>query len=275
VSIIGIVFGDQAARGFVATQLTGTVGPDAARMAQNVVARSRLDVAGLLPTIMGVVALLIGATTVFTQMQTSLNRIWGVVAQPRRSAVILLLKTRLLALTVVLATGVILLATLVGQIALRWLIMYAENWVPVTPVLLHVVETAISAAAFTVLFALIFKILPDVEIAWSDVWTGAATTALLFVVGQSLIAAYLVVTATGSTYGAAGSLVLLLFWVYYSALMLYFGAALTKAHALASGRPIVPRPTAVLVKEEMVAREVTATATKDQEGTARVTREAP
>lgn len=252
VSIVGAVFGDDAAQGLVAAQLTGVIGAEAAGVAQDVVARSRPDAAGLVPTVMGIGALVLGATTLFAQMQTSLNRIWGVVARPRRSAFVLLVKTRLLSLAVVLSAGVILLASLLAQIVLRWMVASAEGWVPVVPVLLRTAEMALSAAAFTVLFAVIFKILPDAQVAWRDAWVGGATTALLSVLGQSSIAAYLVVTAPASAYGAAGSLVLLLLWVYYSALILYFGAALTKVHALAAGRPVVPRPTAALLREEVV-----------------------
>jgi membrane protein len=147
---------------------------------------------------------------------------------------------------------VILLVSLIGQVALRWLSAHADGWVPVAPALLRMVEIALSMSAFTVLFAVVFKVLPDAEIAWPDVWAGAAATALLFALGQSSIAAYLAVTATASAYGAAGSLVLLLLWVYYSALILYFGAALTKVRAVAAGRRVVPRPTAVLVREEII-----------------------
>jgi membrane protein len=255
VSIVGAVFGDDAARGIVAARLRDIVGAEAALAAQDVVARSRPEVAGLIPTVMGVGALLLGATTVFAQMQASLNRFWGVAARPQKSAIASFVKTRLVSLTVVAALGGILLASLVGHVAVGWLVAYAEGWGPLAPLPLRVLETALSVVAFTVLFAVVFKVLPDAEVAWQDVRAGAFATALLFTLGQSSIAAYLVATATASAYGAAGSLVLLLLWVYYSALIVYFGAALTKAHALAAGRPVVPRPTAVLVREELIVDE--------------------
>lgn len=252
VSIAGIVFGEDAAQGLVAARLSGVVGPDVAELAQQAVARSRPDVAGLVPTLTGLAALALGATTVFAQMQTSLNRIWGVAAKPQRSGVAAFVKNRIVSLTIVLAIGIILLGSLVATIVLRSLVAHAEGWVAVSPILVGTLEAFVSVVVFTLLFAVIFKVLPDVAVGWQDVWVGAAATGALFVVGKSLIAAYLAVTAPASAYGAAGSLVLLLLWVYYSALILYFGAAVTKARVLASGRAVVPRPTAVLVREELL-----------------------
>jgi membrane protein len=124
--------------------------------------------------------------------------------------------------------------------------------VPVPPLVLSLVELGVSVVVITVLFAVIFKVLPDAVIDWRDVWVGALSTAALFITGRYLIAAYLAYTAPASTYGAAASLVLVLLWVYYSSLILFFGAALTKARVLASGRPVVPRPLAVRVREEIV-----------------------
>ena len=129
------------------------------------------------------------------------------------------------------------------------------------PLLLSGVESLISIAIITVLFAVIFKVLPDAMIGWHDAWIGAGTTAVLFILGRYLIASYLTYAAPASTFGAAGSLVLLLLWVYYSSLILFFGAALTKARVIASGRAVVPRAMAVRVKEEIV---------EDPEGPSRV-----
>ncbi|HQZ38093.1 MAG TPA: YihY/virulence factor BrkB family protein [Vicinamibacterales bacterium] len=256
VSIAGAVFGDDAARGLVAARLTRLVGPDAAHAVQDAVARSRPDVAGVFPAVTGLIALALGATTVFAQMQTSLNRIWGVTARPQRSGITLFVKNRIVSLAIVLTIGLVLLASLVANVVLRSLVAYAEDWVQVSPLLVGAVEIVVSTVVFTLLFAVIFKVLPDAVVGWEDVWVGAATTGVLFVAGQSLIAAYLAVTAPASAYGAAGSLVLLLLWVYYSALILYFGAAVTKAHVLAAGRVVVPRPTAVLVREELAEQGV-------------------
>jgi membrane protein len=252
VSIAGAVFGEDAARGEIVARLDDFVGRDSAQAVEDAVARSRPEVAGLWPSLSGFVALLVGATTVFAQMQISLNRIWGVASRPRKSSLLLLAKNRLLSLAIILTIGFVLLVSLLLNVALRATIEYAESWVPIPPVLLTAVELVLSLAIITVLFAVIFKVLPDAVIDWRDVWVGAAITAALFVTGRYLIAAYLAYTAPASTYGAAGSLVLLLLWVYFSSLILFFGAALTKARVLASGRAVVPRTGAVLVREEMI-----------------------
>ncbi len=252
VSIAGAVFGEDAARGEIVAQLDDFLGADAAAAVQEAVARSRPEVAGLLPTMTGILALIAGATTVFAQMQISLNRIWGVVSKPRKSGLLIMAKNRILSLTVILTIGFVLLVSLLLNVVLRALIRYADAWAPVPPLLLSSLELVLSLAVITVLFAVIFKVLPDAIIDWEDVWFGGAVTALLFVVGRYLIAFYLTYTAPASTYGAAGSLVLILLWVYYSSLILFFGAALTKARVLSSGKRVVPRKLAVLVREEIV-----------------------
>jgi membrane protein len=252
VAVAGFLFGEEAARGEVVAQLEGSIGADAARAVEDAVARSRLEATGILPMLAGVIALLIGSTTVFAQMQISLNRIWGVVARPQRSGLLILVKARLLALAIVVAIGFILLVSLLVSVALRAIVRYAESWVPFPGVVLTATEFALSFVVITLLFAVIFKVLPDVQIAWEDVWAGAAITAVLFTIGRYLIAVYLTYATPESAYGAAGSLVLLLLWVYYSSLILLFGAALTHARTLASGKVVVPSATAVRVKEELV-----------------------
>jgi membrane protein len=252
VSIAGVVFGEEAARGEIVAQLDDFVGQDAARVVEDAVARSRPAVAGLLPTLTGILALVLGATTVFAQMQLSLNRIWGVVSKPQKSSIMILVKNRILSLAIILTIGFVLLVSLLLNVALRAVIQHAEGWVLVPPAFLSGAELLLSLLIITALFAVIFKVLPDAIIDWHDVWFGAAMTAVLFVSGRHLIAFYLTYTAPASTYGAAGSLVLILLWVYYSSLILFFGAALTKARVLAEGKSVVPRATAVRVKEVII-----------------------
>jgi membrane protein len=252
VAIAGAVFGRDAARGEIVGWIAGVVGRSAAETVEEVVARSRPEVAGLLPTVTGLIALALGGTTVFAQMQISLNRIWGVVARRRKRGLLVLVKNRVLSLALILIIGFILLVSLLLTVALRALIHYADAWIPVPAILLTGVELGVSFVVFTLLFAVIFKVLPDAVIEWPDVWVGAATTTALFIAGRYLIAFYLTYQAPASPYGAAGSLVLLLLWVYYSSLILFFGAALTKARVIASGREVVPRPLAVRVKEVLV-----------------------
>lgn len=256
VSIVGAVLGEDAARGQIAAQLEQAIGPEAAEAVQTAVASSRLEASGLLPTLVGIGAMLFGATTVFAQMQRSLNAIWGVMAKPSRSSVFLLVKARLLSLMVVLAIGFVLLVSLLLSVILNSIIAFASDWLPVPAPLLTSVETVVSLAVVTLLFGTIFRVLPDVILRWKDVVLGAFLTAALFTFGRSLIALYLAKTAPASTYGAAGSLVLLLLWVNYSSLILLFGAAFTRAHRECRGLPIRPRHSAVLVHTEVVEEKV-------------------
>ena len=252
VSVIGVVLGEQAAQGQIVAQLQDVMGHDAATAVEQAVARSRIQESGILPTLLGVAALLVGATTVFAQMQLSLNAIWGVAARPTRNSLFTLVKTRLLSLTVVLAIGFVLLVSLLLGVVLRAVLHFTHRFVPSVAALLSGGEALVSLLAVALLFGAIFKVLPDVVLRWRDVVVGALATALLFSVGRYAIAAYLAYTATASTYGAAGAVVLILLWVYYSSLILLFGAAFTRTQLLARGRVVVPRNTAVRVRRELV-----------------------
>lgn len=255
VTVIGVVLGEDAAQGQLVAQLQGTIGPGAAEAVEQAVAQSRIEASGLLPTLLGVGALLVGATTVFAQMQYSLNMLWGVTANPDKNSVLLFLKKRLLSLAVVLAIGFVLLVSLALGVALRAVFRFASGWLPAGEWLLSGAEIGVSLLVIALFFATVFKVLPDVVVGWRDVIVGALVTAVLFSIGRYAIAAYLAYTATASTYGAAGSVVLILLWVYYSSLILLFGAAFTRAHLEARGRPIVPRNMAVRVRRELITKE--------------------
>lgn len=252
IAIAGAVFGEEAARGEVAAQVDELVGPQAAAAVQDAILRSRVDAAGLLPTVLGVGALLFGATTVFAQMQNSLNQFWGVAARPSRSGIIVFVTTRLVSLGVVLVIGFLLLTSLVLSLGIMGVIRYAEAWIPIPPILVATVDILLSLATATLLFAMLFKILPDVHLKWTDVWRSAFITAGLFVVGQYLISLYLTRTAPGSTYGSAGSLVLILMWVYYSSLILFLGTALTRVTIEQRGDVVVPKSTAVRFRMDIL-----------------------
>ncbi|MCC5865930.1 MAG: YihY/virulence factor BrkB family protein [Wenzhouxiangella sp.] len=185
-------------------------------------------------------------------MQQSLNQIWDVAPRPSRNSLWLFIKARVLSLTIVLAIGFVLMVSLLLSVAMRATMNFAEQWLPMPAWSMVVVEVGISLTVITLLFAAIFKILPDVILEWRDVLAGALITAVLFTIGRSLIAMYLANTATASTYGAAGSLVILLLWVNYSSLILLFGAAVTRAHVEARGKVIRPRNTAVCVHRELI-----------------------
>ncbi|WP_338063111.1 YihY/virulence factor BrkB family protein [Wenzhouxiangella limi] len=252
VAIAGIFLGEMAARGQIFDQLSEALGPEAAEVVQTAVVNSQIDQSGLLPTLMGLVATVVGATTVFAQMQQSLNQIWDVAPKPSRSSIWQFVRARVLSLTIVLALGFVLLVSLLLSIVLRTVMEFADQWLPVPGWAMVSLELALSLTVVSGLFAAMFKILPDVILSWRDVLAGAFITAVLFTLGRSLIAIYLAHGATSSAYGAAGSLVLLLLWVNYSSLILLFGAALTRAHCEARGVSLRPAATAVRVRRQLL-----------------------
>jgi membrane protein len=250
VGIAGAVFGEEAARGEVMARLATYVGAEAARVIERALADARPTVAGVLPTVAGALVVVAGATTVFAQLQVSLNRIWGVAPHPHRSSIMLFLRSRALSALVVLAIGILLLGLLVLNVAFV-AVVNRLGWGAESAVLATAAEMLLSVAVLTALFAVLFRVLPQVELSWRDVGVGAAVTALLFVVGRLAIAMYLARTAPASAFGAAGALALILLWVYYSALIFFFGAALIRTRLVLAGRPVVPRATAALVTEHI------------------------
>ncbi|HKU91584.1 MAG TPA: YihY/virulence factor BrkB family protein [Steroidobacteraceae bacterium] len=245
VAVVGIVFGQDAASGQISGAISELVGPKAAAAVQEAVRRSRPEEAGLLPTILGIGALVFGATTVFAQMQAALNKFWGVKAKPARNGILTFIVVRLLSLGMVLIIGFLMLTSFVLSLGITAVVEYARDWVPIPGFAVVLIDLALSLAVTTVLFGMLFKMLPDVRIEWSDVWRGAFITAVLFAIGKYLISFYLTHVATASTYGAAGSLVLILLWVYYSSLILFFGTCLTIATILERGEQVQPKKTAV------------------------------
>ncbi len=248
VAIIGAVYGQEAASGEISAGIRNLVGNQAAAAVEEAVNRSRPEYAGLLPTLLGVGALLFGATTVFAQMQSSLNQFWDVRSKPNRSGILTYLTVRLLSLGTVLVIGFLLLMSFAVSVAIGGMIEYAEHWFVVPPLLVAGVDLVLSLLVTTALFGLLFKVLPDVLLRWDDVWRGALFTAVLFVFGQYLISFYLTRIAPASTYGAAGSLVLVLLWVYYSSLILLYGTALIKVAVLHRDGTFTPKNTAVRMK---------------------------
>lgn len=252
VAVVGLVLGESAARGELMQDLESVFGPEAAEVVQTAVVNSQIEQSGIGPTLIGIAAILVGATTVFAQMQQSLNQIWGVAPRPSKSSLWRFIKARVMSLTIVLAIGFVLLVSLLLSVAMRAMMTFTDHWLPVPDWAMYGMEVGVSLTVVTLLFAAIFKILPDVVLGWRDVLAGALITAVLFSVGRSLIAMYLAHTATASTYGAAGSLVMLLLWVNYSSLILLFGASLTRAHYEARGFRPRPRSTAVIVQRQLI-----------------------
>ncbi|WP_231732047.1 YihY/virulence factor BrkB family protein [Rheinheimera sp. EpRS3] len=252
VGLVGLVMGESAVQGELFAQLEATLGPDAAGVVQTAVINSQIDQSGIWPALIGIIATIVGATTVFAQMQQSLNQIWDVAPRPKRNNLWVFIKSRLLSLTIILSIGFIMLVSLLLSVALRSIMAFAEGWLPVPAWAMVGMELVLSLLVITLLFAAMFKILPDVRLSWGDVLLGAFITAILFTAGRSLISIYLAYTATASAYGAAGSLALLLLWVNYSSMILLFGASFTRAHLEGRGKPIRPKSTAVCVHRELI-----------------------
>lgn len=252
VTVVGIFYGQEAAQGEIALQLQETLGAGAAQTVEDAISRSRLKDGGWFATLSGLAAMVIGATTVFGQMQDSLNAIFGVAPKPSRSGLWLLVRKRLTSLTIVLAVGFVMLVSLSLSVGLRVLLHSVKGWLPWYDVAFSALDTGLSLLVAALLFATIFKTLPDVKLSWKNVALGSLLTALMFTAGRVLIAFYLSVTATASTYGAAGSLVLLLLWVNYSSLILLYGAAFVRADLEARGVSIRPEKVAVRIKRAFV-----------------------
>jgi membrane protein len=252
VTMGGWVFGDEAIRGELAGRLEGVLGAPAAEAVQDAVRASRIEASGMVPTLLAGAALLFGATTVLAQMQVALNRIWGVVARPGRSGLVVFVMRRALALAVLVLIGLLLLASVIVTTVVSGVLGFAADRVPLPGIVASLADLGVSILLATLLFALLFKTLPDVHLEWRDTWRGTFVTSLLFVVGQFLIALYLTRAAPGSAYGAAGSLFLVLVWVYYSSLIVLFGAALTKVSMTRRGGVVVPRKGVVRVRVELL-----------------------
>ncbi len=252
VTVVGFFLGERAARGELLGQLEGVLGTEAAEMVETAVINSQIDQSGIWPALIGIFATVVGATTVFAQLQQSLNQIWDVAPRPSRNSMWAFVKSRVLSLSIVLAIGFVLLVSLLFSVVLRAIMAFADQWLPVPGSAAVALELTVSLGVVTLMFAAMFKILPDVRLAWRDVMVGALVTAALFTLGRSLIALYLANTATASTYGAAGSLAVLLLWVNYSSLILLFGAAFTRAHLEARGLPVRPGTAAVCVHRELI-----------------------
>ena len=244
IGMIGLIFGQEAAQGYIVEQIAALVGPQSAAAIKDMIQRANQPTTGIVATVVATATLLLGASGVFGQLQDSLNSIWGV--QPKEGRGIWgLLKDRFMSFAALLGTGFLLLVSLVLSAGLAAFGKWFGGWLPAPEIVLQVLEFLISFAVITGLFAMIFKTLPDAQVAWRDVWVGAALTAMLFTVGKFAIGLYLGKSDVGSAYGAAGSLVILLVWVYYSAQILLFGAEFTQVYANAVGSRIVPSKDAV------------------------------
>ena len=244
IAVAGLVFGQDAARGEISAQLSGLMGPGGAGAVQDLLTSVHKPTEGVAATVLGVLLLLLGATTVFGELQDALDRIWRVPARPRSSGWWVLVRARLLSFGMILAIGFLLMVSLLLSATLagmaRWMSPAFGEWVA-----LATATNAIgSFLLVAVMFALIYKIMPRVRVDWRDVWVGALFTAMLFTLGKSMIGLYIGRSGVASAFGAAGSLVVVLVWVYYSAQIFLLGAEFTWvfANTFGSRRWLMARP---------------------------------
>jgi membrane protein len=252
ISLAGIFYGREAVQGKIYYQINGLVGSDAAVQIQEIIKnieKSQLSTSG---AIIGIVVLLIGATGVFTEIQDSINYIWSVRAKPQKGWLKIIMN-RLLSFSLIISFGFILLVSLIVHAMVDLLHDRLTRFFDdVTIYIFEVVNYVILFAIISTLFAIIFKVLPDARIKWKDAFVGSSFTAALFLIGKLLIGLYISQSNIGMTYGTAASIVLILIWVYYSSIILYFGAEFTKVYALSYGSGIEPDKTAVfIVKQEV------------------------
>jgi len=241
IAIAGFVFGEDAARGRIVQEVQGLVGVQGAKAVQYMVLKASQPKAGTIATIIGIVLLALGATGALGQMQSSLNMIWNVKRETGGSfkeKVFYILRKKILSFALVVGMGFLLLVSLVVSALITAFSDELDRLFPgpfLVSYVVRAVDLVVSFGVVTVLFAMIFKVLPDAEVAWGDVWIGAAVTSALFTAGKHLIGLYLGSGAAVSVYGAAGSIALLLIWIYYSSQILFFGAEFTRIYANTCG----------------------------------------
>ncbi|MGC4040746.1 MAG: YihY/virulence factor BrkB family protein [Flavobacterium sp.] len=256
ISLAGVFFGREAIQGQVFGEINGLIGNEAAAQIQDIIKNMELSGKTTLALIIGGITLIIGATSVFGEIQDSINIIWRVKAKPKRGW-LKLLKDRLLSSSLIVGLGFLLIVSLMVNGALMALSDWLKNYFPdVTIIIFQIANIVVSFLVIMTLFGVIFKVLPDAKIAWKDVRAGAFFTACLFLLGRFLIGFYIDATSTGSAYGAAGSLIVILVWVYYTAAILYFGAEFTRVYAEYVGAKIEPADYAVYVEQQEKEKDV-------------------
>ena len=253
--VCSIFFGRKAVEGAIYSQIQSFVGSDTAVQLQQIIKNATISGAGNVAIVIGVVTLIIGATSIFAEVQDSINSIWELKAKPDLG-LWPLVKDRLLSFGVIGSLGFLLLVSLGISALVEGLSNRLQHFMPsITVVMIYIFNLMIAFGITVALFAVIFKVLPDAEIRWNDVWAGSITTALLFILGKFAIAFYISKSKIGSTYGTAGALIILLVWIYYSSMILYFGAVFTKAWAVKYRKGIKPSSYAVVIEKQEIEKK--------------------
>jgi membrane protein len=256
ISVAGFIFGENAARGEIVYQIKDLVGQEGAEVVQTALRNTQYSDEGIIAVIISAVTLIVGSTVVFVELQESLNMIWKVKAKPGRSFIKGFLVDRFQSFAMVVGTGFLLLVSLIISALLAGLNKYlSTTFFDIPFYIFDLIDIVVSLGVIFILFMAIFKVLPDLDIKWKDVWLGALVTALLFVFGKYLIGLYLGNSSLSSTYGAAGSLVVLLLWIYYSAQILFLGAEFTYVYANKQGKSIQPTSKFMKYKDVRITEE--------------------
>ena len=248
ISIAGVVFGKEAVQGQISSQIGAMIGPQAGKDIQDMIANAYKSDNSIISTVIGIATLLFGSTGVFLQLQKSLNTVWEVKPDPK-AGIKKLVIDRATSLGIIVAIGFILLISLVVTAGLSALSNWIQSRLPdFILYIFYIVNFVVSLGIVTMLFAIIFKVLPDIKIKWRHVWIGAGVTALLFELGRFGLGLYFGKSEPASAYGAAGTVILMMLWVYYSCLILFFGAQFTQVYSKRHGKDLPPSDHAVKVK---------------------------
>ncbi len=249
ITLCSLFYGRSAIEGQVYGEIKSFDGSDAALQIQDIIGKAAVAKDLTWASVISIVALVFSATGVFAEIQTSINFIWNLRANPKKGGIVKMLLNRLISFSMIISLGFIALVALLVNAVLDAITEKLLRMFPqITVYLAYIINQLVTFGSITLLFAIIFKVLPDAKVKWKDVWVGSITTALLFMIGKYGIGFYLGKSNISSTFGAAGSIVIILLWVYYSAIILYFGAAFTKSYAQVKGNHIYPNDYAVYVE---------------------------
>ncbi len=250
VALAGIAFGEEAVRGEISNQIGSAIGEDAAEQIEVMITNASEKKASFFAAALSILTLIVGCTGVFAQLQSELNQIWEVRVEAEKKW-LRVLRTRFFSFGLVIAIAFLMLVSLIITAGLSLLNGWIKEHLPdVMLYIFYLINFAVSFSVITVLFALMFKVLPDAQVRWRNVWIGAGVTAGLFILGKFLLGIYFGKSDPGSTYGAAGSIVLIMLWVSYTCMIVFLGAEFTKQYTLARGDEIVPRKDAKLIEAD-------------------------
>jgi membrane protein len=254
VSLAGLVFGREAIQNQIAGQISGLIGPSAAELVQSILkSQARNPSGGIVGTVVGILTILFGASGAFVALQDALNKVWHVQPDPAKGGIRSFVTKRIWSFGVIIGVVFFLIASLVVSAALAAITEWMGGYLPngISGTVAHTLSFVISLAVIAALFSVILKELPDGRVAWRDAWMGGVMTSVLFTIGKTALAFYLGKAAPGSAYGAAGSLIVVVLWLYYASLILLFGAEFTKIWAASHGREVKPEKGAVRVVTEI------------------------